>query len=113
MSSDQSTKAIPAPTILRQLVNLGKRSRDLHEEGGWGESLDEEAQQERAKLVSLQKKADIASANAKKLSEWDQQLDQGRMKKLKKKKESYGNGELLADNPFQEKLNRDREAAAK
>jgi hypothetical protein len=87
--------------MIRQLINLGKRGRELSAEGSW-EGVPEDVHGKARSLESRQRTSEQIEAESRKLSEWDRQLDQGRMKKVKGKKD---NSAFFQDrNLFQEKL---------
>lgn len=107
-SKEAETPVVKGPTILRQLINLGKRGTEVGSEGQW----DEEAipSETATKLEDARRKQNMITRmllNKRQSSSWDQHLDSGRVKKVKAPKETDGYGwssEMDGErrrNPFQ------------
>lgn len=89
-------------SVVRMHLNQAKRGRDLGVEGQWDE-LPGEVQRDIESIKAVQKKAEKRRVS----SDWDRQLDQGRMKKVKGKKDN--SAFFSGANAFQAKLDRDRD----
>jgi hypothetical protein len=95
------------PTILRQLINLGKRGSEVGSEGFWEDAVPSETAN---KLEAARKKQNLMTRmllKNRQSDQWDQHLDSGRVKKVKAKKgdadalDSETDGGDRARNPFQ------------
>jgi hypothetical protein len=91
----------PAPTMVRNLINLGNRGREHGTEGFWEDVGEAEQSQLLGKDAAL-RALERRESESRRAKDWDRQLDQGRMKKVRGKKDEtafHSNRNL-----FQEKL---------
>lgn len=85
--------------LFKGILDLSRRGRELGGEGLWEQAgLEANVDSVRA-LVTQQRREEQKQQHGKRLSEWDQLLDQGRIKKLKPKPEP---ADSVAPNPFQQ-----------
>lgn len=96
----EPVNTVKGPTMIRQLINLGKRGTEVGAEGGWD---DEEAFADKNAAINHKIRKQQRELLGKRQSgEWNKMLDSGRTKKVKKVKEDQD--EYLDEgklNPFQ------------
>ena len=87
--------------VMNIILSQSKRARGVSTEGQW-EDIDEDMKNSAKKIDSSLRRIEERAKQRKLPAEWDQLLDQGRIKKVKTKNKD----QLLFDgrNPFQEKL---------
>jgi hypothetical protein len=106
MNRQESAPTEKRPTILRQLINLGKRGTEVGAEGFWEDAVSSETAHKLDAALRKQNNMTRMLLKNRQSDQWDQHLDSGRVKKIKSKKDdssAYGS-ELDGDrvrNPFQ------------
>ena len=88
-------------SAMRFILNQSKRTREINTEGQW-EDVDEETIRKARKIDFTIRKMEAQAKQRNLPSEWDQMLDQGRIKKIKNKKDERTSFD--GRNLFQEKL---------
>ncbi len=83
----------------RELLNQSRRGREIGGEGLWEGISTLKDDLELKKLITAQRREEQRVLHSKRLSEWNQLLDQGKLKKVKLKKDD--NLDLSQPNPFQ------------